>query len=203
MSEATPPPVEPTAGLPPQAPAASPPPAPASAAKLLRGYVLTLAACLLFIYIGVRPGYSVFAWLVLLPLLPWLLYNLVRGLIHPAERKRRLPKIALWVLAVATVLGVQNHNEHAARSAADAVLAQVNAYHARTHTWPAKLEDLGLSSAALRGGQWHITYDPPTDAPKEVPLGDGAPRLFYAAPNMLRDIYVYDFDTRSWKYESD
>lgn len=192
MSEATPPPVEPTAGLPPQALAASPQ-APAGAAKLLRGYLLTLAACLLFIYIGVRPGYSVFAWLVLLPLLPWLLYNLVRGLIHPAERKRRAPKVALWVLAVAAVLGVQNHNEHAARSAADDVLARVNAYHARTKAWPAKLEDLGLDSAALRRGQWHITYV----------VTDAAPNLLYFAPNALRDFYVYDFDTRSWKYESD
>ncbi|HEY4371992.1 MAG TPA: hypothetical protein VGN52_08710 [Burkholderiales bacterium] len=200
MSEATPPPAGPQAassssapaGSPSQAPGALPPPAPLSSAALLRGYLLTLAVCLLFVFFGMRPGYSVYAWLLLLPVLPWLLYNLVRGLVHPAERRRRLPKIALWVLAVAAVLGVQNHNESAARSQADAVLAHVNEYHARTKAWPAKLEDVGLDSAALRG-KWRIAYRT---------AGDGPPLLSYAAPNMMFDAYHYDFDTRSWKYES-
>jgi hypothetical protein len=184
-------------------PTEAPPQKRATPAALLRGLILTLICCGLFIYAGARPGYSVYAWLALLPVLPWLLYNLVRALVHAGERLRRLPKVALWVLAVAVVLAVQNHNEHAARTEADAVLAQLQAYHKRTNAWPAKLEDLGLDSQALHGGRWHITYEPASGAPKEVPLGDGAPHLFYAAPNMMRDIYIYDFDTRSWKYQSD
>lgn len=184
MSEAAPP-AEPA----PQAP--SPPP-PATLAAHLRAHAWTIVLAIVFVAVGTQPGYSLYAWLFLIPLLPWLMYTLVRGLVQSKERMRRLPKVALWVLAVAIVLGVTNYNERAVRRQADAALARVNTYYARTHTWPAKLDDTGLDGAALQK-QWRIFYRPNTDGP---------PRLYYAAPHMLFDVWEYDFDTRSWKYQS-
>jgi hypothetical protein len=91
------------------------------------------------------------------------------------------------------VVGAQKYNDDAARRQADAVLAGVQAHHARTGAWPRKLEEIGINAAAMRA-DWRLFYGVPPD---------GEPILFYKAPSLMFDTWYYDFRTGAWEYHPD
>ncbi|HEX4327395.1 MAG TPA: hypothetical protein VH105_11285 [Burkholderiales bacterium] len=173
--------------------AAAPAPQPATLFGLLENFAWTLLGCVAFVWSGVSAYGAFLAGLVALCAFPWLIYSAIRAAIRPRERKWRLARIMLWAIAIAIVLVARQYHEHAARQRADAVLAQVQDYHARKGTWPRKPEDMGLTAASLKQ-DYIVIYG----------AADGDPYLMYhATSGGIYAKYVYDFGRGAWRYLSD
>lgn len=134
------------------------------------------------------PKGGAFVLALLVPLFAiWLLYNAVRMVMKPAERKGRGIRIAVWLAVFVLAGGVQAYWERAGRDAADGAVAAVVAHRARTGSYPASLTEAGVSEALRQ--RWGIVYR----------LNEGKPQLDYVAPLLPMSTYEYDFDQRTWK----
>lgn len=145
-----------------------------------------LVAIVLFLSLPKEGG----AWfgLVLVVFIVWALYNLVRLILKPVERRVRVARFAVWLAVVALAGATQAHWSTASREHADATAAALLEYKMRTGSYPATLAEAGLDEQSLRA-EWQVGYR----------LRDGIPELDYPASIMPLAIYEYDFAARRWK----
>lgn len=135
---------------------------------------------------------SGFVLLLLLPLLSlFALYQGMRMLRRPEERKVRLIRLSIWLSAFALAGSVQTYWHQASRSNAEEAATAVLSYKARTGSYPANLTEAGLDDGQLRD-KWRIRYS----------LRQGAPILSYPMSFMPLSSYEYDFEGRVWRKNS-
>jgi hypothetical protein len=168
-------------------------PHPATLFGLLENFSWTLLGCIVFVLSGVSAYGGFFAGLVAFCAFPWLVYSAIRAAIRPRERKWRGVRIMLWMVSIAIVLAARQYHEHEARQHADALLAQVQDYHARKGAWPRRPEDMGLKTTSLKKA-YILVYG----------AADGEPHLMYhATTGGMFAKYAYDFKQGRWEYHSD
>lgn len=147
---------------------------------------LILAAIVLFLTLPKNGGF----WLVLATLFfaLWALYNLVRLILKPVERRARVMRVAIWIAVLAVAGAMQAYWANASRDHASAAAKALLAYKSRTGSYPSTLVELGLDEQALKN-EWRLGYK----------LRDGKPELNYPASLMPLTMYEYDFATKQWK----
>jgi|GEM_PF-1771511 len=130
-----------------------------------------------------------FLLVLLLPfLLIYLIFNAVRMLRKPAERKDRGIRMAIWSVALVLASTVQIYWNAGSRSNADLASQKVLAYKERTGSYPASLRDAGLDDSELQK-KWRLRYS----------VKEGEPRLTYPASVMPLTMNEYDFKARAWR----
>lgn len=116
------------------------------------------------------------------------LYNIVKMIRKPDERKQRGIKLAIWFVVLAVAGAVQSHWAEGTRDEAGKVAKALREYKTRTGAYPANLKEGGLDEQALND-QWEIRYL----------IRDGKPMLVYPAPFMPLTTYEYDFEQNKWR----
>lgn len=130
-----------------------------------------------------------FVLLLLLPLLLLtLIYQGVRMLRQPQERKARATRLAIWCLAFMSAGSVQCYRGATARNHAEQVVQTVLAQHKRTGAYPSSLAEAGLDQDLVRR-QWRVGYI----------VRDGQPVVSYPAPFMPLTMYEYNLTDGSWR----
>lgn len=130
-----------------------------------------------------------FLLVLLLPfLLIYLIFNAVRMLRRPAERKDRGIRMAIWSVALVLASTVQVYWSVGSRSDADLAAQKVLAYKERTGSYPASLRDAGLDDSELQK-KWRLRYS----------VNEREPRLTYPASVMPLTMNEYDFKARAWR----
>jgi len=126
-------------------------------------------------------------------LLPWLLYSVYVIIRWSQRRAFQISKIAIWVVSVATILGVHYYLQVSTRANADALVAKIHDYQKNHGVCPANLEAIGLSKEKMREQLGLSVYG----------CEAGKLRLFYASTFVPFEEYRYDFERKQWKYEYD
>ena len=135
------------------------------------------------------PRSTGFVLLLLLPLLLLtLIYQGVRMLRQPQERRVRATRLAIWCLAFVLAGSVQSYRAAATRSHAEQVVQTVLAYQKRTGAYPSSLTEAGLDQDLVRRS-WRVGYV----------VRDGQPVVSYPAPFMPLTVYEYDPAVGSWR----
>lgn len=132
--------------------------------------------------------YMVFLWMA-----PWLLYTLFRCQRHPDEWRPRLINAGMWCVCIAIVLTSHVIMYRNAQAYANLVSTQIEAYQRQHGSFPATLEEAGISKTAFRerlgsGGYFYR---------------DNTPMLFYASTYVPFDAESYDFKAHSWWHKPD
>lgn len=78
---------------------------------------------------------------------------------------------------------------HAAREAADNAVAAVLGYKQANGVFPESLQAAGFDARPA----WRVAYA----------AQNGKPFLFYPAAFIAFDVYIYNFERRSWTYRPD
>jgi hypothetical protein len=154
----------------------------------LADYLKTLAAAGVVLAVTLPRGTG-FVLLLLLPLLLLtLIYQAVRMLRQPQERKARATRLAIWCLAFALAGSVQSYRAAATRSHAEQVVQTVLAHQKRTGAYPSSLTEAGLDQDLVRR-RWRVGYL----------VRDGQPLVSYPAPFMPLTVYEYDLAAGGWR----
>lgn len=157
-----------------------------------RSLLATLVFATLTLAVTVQNGNG-FLLLLLLPLiLVHLIYNLVRLLRHPAERRDRRLRLGIWTAVWLLAASVQVFWAAGTKSGAELAAQGVAAYQARHGAYPASLTEAGLDERDLRDS-WRVRYA----------LKDGKPRLSYPSPVLWLTTYEYDFARQAWRTNAD
>ncbi len=122
---------------------------------------------------------------------------LVAGLIYcfyaawktPERRRLEKWKAGMWFLTVGGIASAHVYYHHAARETADTVLAAIFRYEREHGAYPENLQAVGLEARPA----WRVAYV----------AQDGKPFLFYPATFIVFDMYIYNFERRSWVYVPD
>ncbi|MGZ3237165.1 MAG: hypothetical protein ACXU8A_07305 [Burkholderiaceae bacterium] len=154
-------------------------------------YIKTAILVIIVLFLTVQKGYG--------PLVPtlWfififvLVYNLIRMVLKPDERKKRGIRMAIWFVALSVAGAVQSHWASSTIKEADKVAKLVLDYQARKGAYPANLAEAGLDEKALES-EWDIRYF----------MREGKPVLAYPATFMPLTTYDYDFDKHTWRENS-
>lgn len=157
-------------------------------------------------YVGLRIVAGQMGSLVLIliavPVMLWIVFNVAFITTRPAERRVRLINLTLCALtfsAFAVVKDVQLAlGREEARRQADAVVAQVQAYRARTGAWPRSLGSADINEPAV--AELHM----------EISRWNTEGRTELVYVDQLDDdnpfgmsFYVYDLDRKVWKHVRD
>jgi hypothetical protein len=151
-------------------------------------YLKTIVPVAVVLFCTLQKGFG-FLLILLLPFfLIYLIYNFVRMIRRPDERKRRGIRIAIWSVVLVLAGTVQGYWSAASRNAADTALQEVLAFRERVGTYPSSLAETGLDEQALQS-EWKVRYF----------VQEGKPRLVYPAPVIPLTMYQYDFETQKWR----
>lgn len=154
----------------------------------LPAFAKTLALVAIVLFFSLRKDGGIWLVLVIPVIAIWALYNFVRLIWKPAERRARVIRVAIWGAALALVGATQAYWANASRTQGDAVVAAVFAYKIRTGSYPASLAEAGLDAQGLKD-EWRLRYE----------LRAGKPELSYPSSLMFLTLYEYDFEARQWK----
>lgn len=150
-------------------------------------YLKTFALVAVVLCLTLPKGGGLWFAGALLLFLVWALYDMVRLMLKPAERRMRVIRLAIWSLTLALAGATQVHWQNASREQASAAAVAVLTLKARTGSYPDSLDESGVNGQALQD-EWEIVYR----------LRDGKPELSYPAPLMPLTLYEYDFEARKW-----
>lgn len=153
-------------------------------------YLGTAIGCVVMLVLTV-PRYGGFLLgLFLVFLIPLFVYSGIRMVTHANERKLRGTKIAIWMLAIGIVLGVNFHRHYITRSLANDVVAKIVEYHQIHSVYPSSLEAVGYDRRLLNETLRVHGYSD----------RDGEPIFFYGVPYQIYDAYQFDFTSKQWVY---
>ncbi len=154
----------------------------------LAAYTKTLALVAVVLFFLLPKGGGTSFVFALLFFIVWALYNVVRLILKPAERRPRAIRLAIWSATLVAAGATQAHWENASREQASEVVNAVLAHKSRTGSYPASPDEAGINGPALKD-EWRIAYR----------LREGKPELSYPASFMPLTTYEYDFEARQWK----
>lgn len=161
-----------------------------------RRLALTLhgLVCLVVLFFGCARG-GAFMIVPVLPFaVPWLGWSLYVLWRQPAQRKRQLALMALWIATLTLPLALAQWRAPRIRAEADRVANVIETYHQQHGLYPVRLEEVGLDSrnTALA---WGIRYRLMSDSQ--------TPYLTHQSPSNMFDLYVWDGANHRWEYLSD
>jgi len=154
-------------------------------------YVKTLALVAIVLFFSLQKGSGPLVGILLPFYLVVLLYNSIRMIRRPDERKRRGIRLAIWSVTLALTVTIQIHWSEASHNAAELALKRVLAYQERTGRYPASLKEVGLDDQDLKD-KWQIRYF----------VVEGKATMVYPMPFMPLAIYEYNFEARKWRENS-
>lgn len=146
--------------------------------------LLSLATILLVTQRGMGP----FFILLLGPFLLYVLYQCIRIVRRPAERKTRSVLLGIWLVVFIVGGLIHGYQSAASRKAAETAVGKVAAYRARTGRYPEHLGEVGLSADQLKE-KWSVQYS----------MKEGVPTLSCPSHFMPMSMYEYDFKARTWR----
>jgi hypothetical protein len=153
-------------------------------------YLGTAVGCALMLVLTV-PRYGGFLLgLFLIFLIPLFAYSGVRMMTHATERKLRGAKLAIWVLAIGVVLGVNFYRYSSTRGTTNDVVAKMVEYHQMHSVYPDSLEAIGYDRRSLNEILGMHGYS----------NTNGKPAFFYGVPYQIYDAYKFDFTSKQWVY---
>ncbi|WP_063669987.1 hypothetical protein [Dyella thiooxydans] len=154
--------------------------------RLLWGPVAmaSLAAALLSV-----PHAGFMAYMVVLGLLIWLPAAALRFIRRPEARAHVAAEFGVWVAALLVVAAVQGWRHAVARSHADAIVAEIEQFHAVHHRYPDDLTEIGLSHDGLVASLDFAGYEEEGQVP----------HFFYGVTYMPFAVWSFDFRTRTWE----
>lgn len=109
----------------------------------------------------------------------------------PEQRRVRVRRIAVWLLAFTTVAACHWYWFHESRIEADALAGAVLSYKDRMGSYPKNLAEIGIDEKVF-GHPWMLGYT----------FRDGQPFLIYSATFIIFDAYIFDFESRQWRYNA-
>lgn len=148
----------------------------------------TIIPVVIVLALAVQKGNGFLLALFLPFFLIYLIFNAVRMLRRPSERKDRGIRMAIWSVALVLASIVQVYWSVGSRSDADLASQKVLAYKERTGSYPASLRGVGLDDSELQK-KWHLRYS----------VNEREPRLTYPASVMPLTMNEYDFKARAWR----
>jgi hypothetical protein len=154
----------------------------------------TVIAAASFVLFCAQPMLGFVAILLAIPVAIWMIFQLVYAIGHPGSGKNRALRVGVWLLAYALVFGIHAIQENAIRQRADAIVAKIETYQARHKTCPPTLEAIGESRESLSAALGRRSL---------YACVENAPYLVYTAPASGFDMYLYDFERKTWDYRPD
>jgi CDP-diglyceride synthetase len=155
---------------------------------ITKDYIKTFALVAIVLFLTLQKGSGPLLGILVPFFLVYALYNFIRMVRRPDERKRRGIRLAIWFVTIALTLSVQTYWSNASQSDAELALQKILAYKELTGTYPASLKEVGLDDEYL-GDKWHLRYT----------VNKGKPALVYPMPFMPLAMYEYDFEARLWR----
>lgn len=150
----------------------------------LKRFVLAAATLLL----TTPRGNGFMLVLLTMALLPVALYQSVRMLRRPEERKSRGISLAIGATVLLLAGTVQTYWSVASRNDADLAVQRVVSYRERHGSYPASLAMTGLDEQRLKR-RWRLRYA----------LDGKTARLSYPMTIMPLSSHDYDFEARAWR----
>ena len=125
----------------------------------------------------------------------FLFVGLPRALFAKGERRHRLARVAVFLVAATSVFALNFANNALAKSRANDLVAAVEAFHGKYSRYPDRLQDLVPEFVdAVPLAKYTLTFNAYAYWP-----GEHAPMLFYLDfPPFGRPIY--DFSRAQWQY---
>jgi hypothetical protein len=163
-----------------------------------RPILLTLCATSATVAIFGQRGFAFMLVLPVLIWLVWLLVNLWKIIRHPQQRATRAICIGVWLLAFGLIACIHDFHENRTRERANAIVAQIKTYQAQHNQYPTTLDVLGISKAQLGdelGLQAHYF--------NAREYSYQRPNLTYPSSYSFFDRYSYQFDSGEWKFVPD
>lgn len=99
-------------------------------------------------------------------------------------------KLGLWLSTIGVCLCLHLYYAKSARTAANALRAQIESYRNTHGVYPKTIAAL---RSPARPNRWRIMYF----------YHNGEPSLLYPATSIIFDTYKYNFETRQWDYWAD
>ena len=158
---------------------------------------LTLLGCSVVGLICGPPHRGIMLW-ILAPFVSYWLLHCGYLLVADARQDEAQPKrariaglkLGLWLATIGICLCLHLYYAKSARTAANALRAQIESYRDTRGVYPKTLDALRPVPSAQH---WHLMYF----------NHDGKPALLYPATSTIFDTYDYNFETRQWDYWAD
>lgn len=146
----------------------------------------TLAGIVLFLTLQKGSGF------VLILLLPFFLlgaiYQCIRIVRKPDERKKCSIRLAIWLATLVLAGALQAYWDQSSRNNAEQAAQKVFSHKQRTGAYPASLQEASLNETRLRD-KWRIRYT----------VRHGRPYLSYPMTFLPLSTYEYDFEACAWR----
>jgi len=155
-------------------------------------YIKTFALVAVSLFFSLQKGNGPLLGILVPIFLVSVLYNFIRMIRKPEERKRRGIRLAIWSITLALACTVQIHWSEASHNEAEVALNKILAYKERTGIYPASLKEVGLDYKYLKE-KWELRYW----------VKEGKARLVYPMSFMPLATYEYDFEARKWRKNGD
>lgn len=153
-------------------------------------YFGTAIGCIGMLVVTVPRHGGFLLGLFLIFLVPLFAYSGVRMVKHTNERKLRGIKLAIWMLAIGVVLGVNFYRYSATRDTANDVVSKIVEYRQMHNVYPSSLEAIGYDRRSLSEILGMHGYS----------NTNGEPAFFYGVPHQIYDAYKFDFTSKQWVY---
>ena len=155
----------------------------------MKPYISTMVACLV-VAVVTAPVHGGLILVLLMPFIGiWMIVNLYRAWLHPACRCQRLLRIALWSTTICMVLVAHWRYASEAREAGQSAVRALVIFKAAQGVYPRDMASAGIAGKS----RWRVYYA----------LVEGQPFLMYPATFVPFDVYTYDFNHGTWKYQPD
>ncbi len=127
--------------------------------------------------------------LVLPILIIWLPYSIGVSVLNPQRRPLQLPQMAIWIVAVVTIVSVHYVRHVVTRHNADEIVTTINNYTAQHGHCPATTDDIGITRQELTAklGFW-----------SDYGCREGKQTFFYGVTYVPYDTYSYNFAKATW-----
>lgn len=161
--------------------------------SMRNGLMATLFASVIVMLLLVQRHSGFMLAVVLLFLIPWWAYSGYRCLRFPGERKLRITKAIVWLVAVVVIFSVHLVMYRSAQRYSLGVSEKIEAYISRHGQCPAELEDVGISTPAFKAQLGLGSYV----------CQEQRPFLFYASTYVPFETEYYDFTHHEWRHADD
>lgn len=128
---------------------------------------------------------------LLIPLAFVMMQSLFSILFKPGAKGWHLARLIIWLSAIATVVGVHYYRYQDTRQSANEIVAKIEQYTRHNGHCPDTLDDIGINpqeADSMLGSSGYM-------------CANSEPTLFYIAPFIIKDRYVYNFTRNVWEYQ--
>lgn len=135
-----------------------------------------------------------FMLILLAPVLvPWFGYSVYVATTQPARRIDQLARVAVWLLAVISVVATHVFWHVTTRNQANQIVAAIQSYMRQHGRCPENLMVIGITQEQLRKKTGLSGYH----------CERGEPQFIYAVTFAVFETYDYDFKRKEWRYWPD